>query len=351
MTARIFATIAVALLVAAGPAQATEPFGSPRSEVAISVLEFPVGLRNIGMGATGVADVNQPSNGYYNPATLAWSEAAMFSFGYQDLFTHVSMTDSRLSFGHRSTGDSTGNSWRVGGVLGYTTFDIESVVVRTIYLPEGTGESRDVSDYYLTSAVAGAWQRGRESFAAGVAAKYLTLDYSDATSWLFDYGFVAAIDIFIDGSTLKPRLGFAVTDLDTGLEIDSTEYDIAGQTRFGVGVDFATPPTKHAGRDVALASGSFDADYTDAGNYDSFWSIGWELSVLELVQARAGYQWYENDSGYTNNRSNLSFGFGIGWEFGKWIVHADYAHVRPRPAYFNVDLDRDMFGATLGARF
>ncbi len=337
-------TLLAGTVLLANAAFAAEPFAGAHTEISITVLDLPQGLRNLGMGATGVADVNQPSNGYYNPATLAWSDAAMFTFGYQDLLPKLSMTDSRLSFGHRWTSDSSTDSWRLGGVLGYTTLDIESQVVRTIFLPGGTGEARDFSDNYVTSAVAGAWERGRESFAAGISTKYLTLDYGDGTSWLFNYGFVAAIDILDNGATLKPRLGFAAANIDTGLQTDSTEYDIAGQTRVGVGLDFATAPTKWASRDVALASGSFNADYTDRGQFGSLWSFGWELSIVELFQARAGYQSYENSN-------TISLGIGIGWEFGRWIAHADYAHVSPASPFYQLDLDRDMFGATLGARF
>lgn len=346
MTSRNFVAIAVALATAITTGVASA------SEISVTIFEFPVGIRNIGMGATGVSGVNQPTTGYYNPATLAWADAAYAAYSYEDIFLDVSMTDIRAAYGIRRSDESSDNAWRLGGAIGYTLLDFNPRVVRTVYLPEGTGVYRE-RDYYLTSALAGAWERGNESIGAGVAAKYLTLDYSDenAGTWAFDYGFVAAVKILIDESMVRPRAGFSVTNKDTGLEINGTEEAIAGQMRIGIGFDFATPPTMYSGRDVALASGSFDADYADGGRYDSFWSIGWELSILELVQARAGYQWYEEESGYSDPRSNLSFGFGIGWEFRRWIVHADYAHVRPRPEYLGVDLDRDMFGATLGARF
>jgi hypothetical protein len=352
MTTRSFVTIAIALTALVTSTEAAEPFAGRRSDISVTFLEFPQGLRNIGMGATGVSDINQPTTGYYNPATLAWADATWVTFGYQELFLDVTMTDTRMVYGNRWSDESSENAWRLGGVVGYTTMDLEAQVVRTVYLPEGTGETWNPHDYYLTSALAGAVERGNESLAAGVAAKYLSLDSGsgDSEAWLFDYGFVAAMRILINGSMLRPRLGFSATNLDTGLEIDSTEYDIVGQMRVGIGVDFATPPTTYASRDVALASGSFAADYTDRGDYDSFWSIGWEVSILEMVQARAGYQWYEDGPTNQGDRSNLWLGFGVGWVFGRWTVRADYAHMNPRPNYFDLDINQDMFGVTLGGR-
>jgi hypothetical protein len=343
-------TIAVVFLATAAVSEAAEPFAGRHSDISITVLELPQGLRNIGMGATGVSDINPPTTGYYNPATLAWADAASLTFGYQELFLDVTMTDTRLVYGNRWGNDSSEKAWRLGGVIGYTTMDLDEQVVRTVYLPEGTGETFDASDYYLTSALAGAVERGKISLGAGVAAKYLSLGSPDGDNdaWLFDYGFVVATNISMDGSVLRPRIGVAFTNLDTGIEIDSTEYDIAGQTRVGVGVDFATPPTRCAGRSVALASGAFDADYTD--REDSYGSIGWELSILEMVQMRVGHQWYQDGSTNQNDRSNLWLGFGAGWVFGRWTVHADYAHMNPRPNYFDVDIDQDMFGATLGVQ-
>ena len=351
MSSHTLATIAIVLLATATTSKAAEPFAGPHTDISVTTLEFPVGIRNVGMGATGVADLNQPTTGYFNPATLAWVDAAYATYAYEELILDFAITDVRAAFGNRWGDESSNDVWRLGGELGYTMLDYNNEPIRTIFLPEGTAESIE-RDYYLTSAIAGGWERGNESIGVGAAAKYLTLDRSndDPHSWLFDFGLVAAKKIMVNGAMVRPCFGVSFANVDTGLGIDSTEYDVAGLTRYGVGVDFATAPTQWASRDVALASGSFDADYTDRGKYDSLWSIGWELSILELVQARAGYQWYDDD-GYADDRSNLSLGFGIGWEFGQWIIHGDYAHVRPRPNSVDVDLDRNMFGATLGARF
>jgi hypothetical protein len=333
------ATAAAATLV--GSAVAVEPFASPHSETSVFILESPVGVRNVGMGVTGVSDFNQPSSDFFNPATLAWADAAWLSFSYEDLFLDISKTDTRLVLGHRWGDESSRDKWRLGGAVGYTSVDYHNVPVRTVFRPEGTGEFL-THDYYIVSALALAWERGNEAIAAGVSGKYLDLQFSD--SWLLDYGFVATTTFMLDGSMLRPRAGFAQTNFDSGLG-DSTQYDVAEQTRFGLGLDFATSPTARWGRDVSAAGASLNVDYTDRGRYDSLWSIGFEMSVLELLQLRAGYEWYEDDY------NEVAFGLGVGWEFGRWAVHADYAHTVLMPSYLDLDTDRDLFGATLGAHF
>ncbi|MCI0452763.1 MAG: hypothetical protein L0Z51_10300 [Candidatus Latescibacteria bacterium] len=334
-------------MTAASPSLAAEPFAKVGTTSMLAVLDFPVGVRNMGMGGTGVADMSQPANGYFNPASLAWTDATYVSYGHEDLFFDIEMNDARLTSGYR-WGDSSGNAWRLGGGFGYTAMTMEPVVVRTVFLPEGTGESYEPDDYYVTTALAGAWERGGESIAVGVAAKYVRIEFAsdEGTAWAFDYGFVAAKGFIAGGSMLRPRVGFSMTNIGEELEYDDRFSDIAGETRMGLGFDFASPAKRTWGRNVAAVSGAFDADHVDRDVGDSYWAFGWEVSALQFIQMRAGYQWFDRD-----NYSVVSLGYGMGWEFGRMILRADYTHVSEPPTFFGVDRDRDLFGATVGARF
>ena len=343
------ATVAVALLAASRVTLAAEPFARVNTTTTFAVLDTPQGIRNVGMGATGVSNITQPTSGWYNPATLAWTDAFFLSSNYQTWVQDATLSDTRVVAGH-DWGDSTAtDTWRLGGELGYTRIDFE-FPERTIYLPEGTGRTLKTTDHALTSAIAVGWQRGGEAIAFGASAKYLNLEgyNEDLSGWAFDYGLVAAVSLDIDGSLLRPRVGFAMVNMDDGIEIDSLEFSMENRARVGLGLDFATPKQTFSGRDVSLASAAMDVDYTDRERFSSFWAMGWEVSILELVQARAGFRWYdEND--YSSWRY---LGFGVGWDFGGWVLRADYAHEAPANPYFGtMDLDRDMFGATVGARF
>ncbi|HET6462358.1 MAG TPA: hypothetical protein VFH33_01035, partial [Candidatus Krumholzibacteria bacterium] len=68
-------TLTLLLIVsslAVRPAHATEPFAKVGTYTG-EWLAFPVGVRNIGMGATGAADITAFGTGHYNPATIAWA--------------------------------------------------------------------------------------------------------------------------------------------------------------------------------------------------------------------------------------------------------------------------------------
>jgi len=308
-----------------------------------------VGVRNLGMGATGVSSTSRLGSAYYNPATIAWADAATLSLGYLDGPIDIEMTDTRAAYGFLGGDDASKNVWRLGAEIGFTTLGVDPIVVRTIFLPEGTGETFDPDYNYLTSTLALAWEHGNEAIAAGVSGKYLHLNRPGGTadSWLLDFGLIASWKYMLSGSMLRPRAGFSMTNLDTGLEYDSREYRIAGQTRYGGGVDFVAPPMTTWGRSVAAASVAFDVDYVDRGRYNSYWALGWEISVLEFFQARAGYQWFDSPSSSTN----LSLGVGIGWDFGHWMTRIDYAHFTPNINSDSLELDRDTVSATFGARF
>ncbi len=339
----LLAMVAVALVVR--PAGATEPFARGGTTT-VAILESPVGARNVGMGGTGVANIEQSTSSYYNPASLAWARDPRAGFGYEEGPFDIKVTDSRMNYGHRWGDDGSANVWRLGGEIGYTRYDMEPQPVRTIFLPDGTGELYDPSDSYVTACVAGAWERGGQSIALGVSGKYLRMTGAeDAESWLLDYGAIAAVRIGLDESVITPSVGVSVSNSDTGLEYDDWVFDILGTTRYGGGVDFQAARSTVWGREVAVVGSAVNAEYVDRERLSSYWAVGWELSAVEFAQFRAGYQWYDE-----NGQSALCLGGGLGWEFGPMIVQADYAHFSPRNNYLSTDLSRDTFAFTLGAR-
>jgi len=256
------------------------------------------------------------------------------------------MTDWRATFGRQSRSDSD-SSLSVGVMFGYTDLVLEGTL-RTIFEPEGFHAK--LRDYYWTAGLALGWERGRASFGGGATGKYMNLDLLSSTgaahAWLFDFGLAAAMIFEFDESFVRPRIGFSVTNLDNGLTLEGIEYDVTGQKMIGAGVDVGLPSTDFAGRRVAAFGASADIDYHDREAEDHFWALGWEVSLFELVQARAGFQWYGDDY-----HGVQTLGAGIGWEFGRWVVRADYARFMPDVDAFDADFDRDVFGGSVGADF
>ncbi|HEX5130883.1 MAG TPA: hypothetical protein VFX92_00200 [Candidatus Krumholzibacteria bacterium] len=332
----------VLVLVAQVPVRAAEPFAKVRVATRATVLDFPRGIRNIGMGSTGAASVSQPANGYFNPASLAWADGLTLSGEYQD-FAYESLDPAfNLSDIRASVGTQRPAGWSFGGLLGYSAFRAEPQIVRTIYLPDGTGETFDVDDYYLTVLGAAAWTRGVATVGAGVSGKYLSLNGNDA--WLLDLGVLVALAFRPDSTLIRPRVGVSVSNLDSGWGYDGREYDLGDESRIGIGLDIASRPIGIAGRRVPVIASAVDVDWVfQPAQYadDGYWAIGWEVSAADLLQVRIGQE-------SQRNLDKSAYGFGLGWTFGRWMIRGDYA--RESWDTFLGHAKTDAFGVALGAR-
>ena len=318
------------------------PCSAIAQDTYLDLLEFEYGIRNMGMGGTGVSSVTRMPSSYFNPATLAWADGLALAYETQpfEVFNlDLDITDVRLTFGD----DSSENGWRLGGEAGYRRFHYELQDV--IFPPLGDVERTD--DLYFAALAAGF---RTENFAgsAGVSMKRSTIETNDGDSSVetMDVGVIAAFPVLVSGSLLQPRLGVSIAGFDNGVEINTTTYGIRNVTRAGAGLDLAMPDQEWAGRQVSLATASLDVDYIGREDDDSSWATGFEVGVLELLFLRAGYEWRHDDN-YTIRR----LGAGLGWEMGRWFARADYAHETPSPTFYFVEsLSRDMYGIILGAR-
>jgi hypothetical protein len=244
--------------------------------------------------------------------------------------------------------DSTARAWHFAGSFGYTVLDIPAQTERTIFLPEGTGRTIDENDWMLSALGAASWTHGVMSFAAGGTAKMIQLAPNDLTMWSFDVGVLAAFPLEIsEGGRFRPRLGYAALNLDTGTSYDTRTVEVQTENRGGFGFDLETPPANVFGQSVTSARFSFDYDLIDRqGDSVTKYGVGFELSIVNMVHVRYGLI----DDNY------VTYGAGIGWDYGRALFRMDYAHVEPQEDNFptglsNVDFDRDTFGALVGVRW
>lgn len=322
------------------PARATEP--SSRT----SFLTEQRGVRSLGLGSTGAASVYAAASGHVNPATVAWADATLLStsrleYGYPDDFDiGIGYNDTRLLSGWSFTDEAGGDGWRLGGLIGYTNEDMDPQMVRTIYLPEGTGETFDPNDSIYSALAAASWTKGGVTLGAGLAAKYVDFARLDS-GWAFDWGMLAAVSFEPGGALIRPRVGVCASNMDTGFTESDTEYDLAGESRVGLGADFASRPRSFAGRVVPVVAASLDYDYVTPTDESGHSALGWEMSLFDLVQGRVGL---EEDWTDIN-----AWGLGLGWEFGRWMVRADYAHQAWGTSPWK--LETNALGVAAGARF
>jgi hypothetical protein len=338
----------LAVLAPAG-VQATERFVRIVSYV-VSPLLSPRGARNLGMGSTGTASVNPVSTGYFNPATIAWTDGFLLAGEYQDqtysaaeyldpassaFSDERTATDVRLSAGLLLSPE-----WRIGGLVGYQSVERFNPFAGLFGTPPDSGEN----DLMLTGLGAVSWTRGTVSIGLGATARHLSfhdvdLDGSDASGWAFDLGVLTAFTFRPGWGMVRPRVGFATTNMDTGWPSTGVHYEIVGEFRLAMGVDIASSTVTVAGRAVPIVSGSLDLDEFSRSDGDSWaLSVGLELSILDLLQARIGHV---DETG-----ADTLYGFGLGWEVGGWMVRGDYA--RQSRSSWTLEQSDDTFGLAVG---
>jgi hypothetical protein len=236
------------------------------------------------------------------------------------------------------------SAWHFGGAITYSQLAID-IEERTIFLPEGTGNSLHIHDWLLSGSGGASWSHGAVSLAAGGSAKYIDVAPNDATLWAFDAGLLAAFPIHFDEGMLRPRLGAAVLNLDTGGSQGSDEYYVPTEKRAGFGFDLETPLVPVFDRAVPSVRFALDYDRIDRENNDNVsLSSGFELCILDALSFRYGVV----DQLYTAQ------GVGLGWDFGRVLFRLDYAHTKPRDERnfaMDLDPDRDALGALFGVRW
>lgn len=297
------------------------------------------------MGATGTADASNLSTGYFNPASVAFADATTFLGSYEDMFIELGLSDAVVSSPIPLHRDSTLAAWNFAGAFGYTRFWLPTQTERTIFLPEGTGRTFDEDDWMISALAAASWSHGPVSLSGGATAKYIELAPRDFDMWSFDVGVIAAFPIDFDGVQVRPRLGYAALNLDTGTPDDRREVFVRTEQRGGFGFDIEALPTLAWGTSVPAVSFAIDYDLIDreGGSLDDF-AAGVEVSVIDFMHFRYG----------VIANSYTTYGLGVGWDYGHVVFGVDYAHTAPRDAsrwMFVDDPDRDTVGALIGVRW
>jgi hypothetical protein len=335
---------ACVVLAAAGRAAATEPFAQVKTYAA-TVLTLPRGVRNIGMGSTGVADVSPSATGDFNPASFAWADAVTATVSNQGWPAAIDLLDVHVSGTFPIRADSADGPWRFGGSLGYVGLLLSPQRVRTIFLPEGTSETIDADDHCFSGSIAAAWTRGAVSLGAGTTATYARLNSGAVSAWAFDVGVIAAFPIQWEGALIRPRAGAASLNIGPSVYYDGRDADLDGEFRGGVGVDVAVPRVIVGGRAVPAVSLSAEVDVAQRSSQtDAVNGYGAEISMLDAVRFRFG------EAAVGASQRERAYGLGLGWDWGSWLVQLDYAHAAPVGRGLD-DFGRDAWGVVAGARW
>lgn len=299
---------------------------SKSGTTAATFLEVGVGAPAIGMGGAYVSVAD-------NATALHWNPAGIASLSQIDVaVVHTSwIADTRFDFA--------GIVLPLGsfGTLGFslTSLSMGDMLVRTIEMPEGTGE------YFSAGDIAGALSYSRqltERFAIGFTAKYIqqTIWHESASGFAIDVGTVFKTDLF-GGMTI----GAALSNFGTSMRMagrDARQFIRLDPSKQGSN-DRIPTEVELASWDLPLffqfgiSTRVFDNDgyrwtiAVDAlhpnDNYESL-NVGTEFVFTDLLFLRAGYHSLFLDQA----EGGLSMGIGVTTSnfLGNMRVGFDYAY-------------------------
>jgi len=277
--------------------------------VAATFLEIPAGAAAVGMGTAFVSNASDASALYWNPAGAARFEKS------EVLANHMSwIADTRFDFAALVL--PLGEAGTVG--VSFTSLGMEDMKVRTVDLPEGTGEYFSANDIAVGISYA---RKLSDRFSVGATVKYIqqSIWHETASAFALDIGTMFRTDL-LGGMVI----GASLSNFGTSLKLDGRDTRQFGRVDatilgsndripstiemdswdlpllFQIGVSFN--PVKE---DVYRWTVAVDALHPN--DNDESVNIGTELAYSEALFLRAGYSsiflpWAEG---------GLSLGFGV----------------------------------------
>lgn len=273
----VFSLIFVSFLFAAG-------------ETGLAVLKVGVGARAVAMGEAFTATSDDASGIYWNPAGSAWMKKRQAFFTHNSWIQGINHNVAALTF-----------PTKIGAFgLGLLLNNIDGFERRTIASEEPTG-TFSAHDFSIGLNYA---RQLSATFSIGANLKYVNekIYIEDATGYMIDIGFRyhAPVEGFYIGGALH-NLGFTNEMVTEKIHLPRT-LRIGGMYNMPLG---------RSSTIVLLA-----VDYVQVVEESSHISIGTEVSPVEVLSLRAGYQ-----TGFAEK--GMSAGFGL--HVSRFAI--DYAYV------------------------
>lgn len=326
--------------------RATEPFVKVLT-VGGDVLEFPRGVRNIGLGAIGAADPASPDNIYYNPAIGFLVDGLHVTTGHYEWGAEIHFRDYGAFYG-KAFSIRPGLDLRVGGGVRYADLKFETSSDLTIFVPEGTGRTLSKRDYYTAFTVGCGLSIGRFDIGLGISAKPTTMEIADSKTDLsaYDVGVLAQARFEFDsGMRIVPSFGISRLNLGSNASWNDYRMKLPEQFRAGFGLRFESQSSSavrdRIGNDRPIVAVSGVVEYVERRDLDEKEGagLGIETSILDVLSVRLSH---------TDNTlvgEGQAYGFGIGWQFRMVRLRIDYASI-PGIAFFG-ESDYDAWGGTV----
>jgi len=282
-------------------------------------LKIPVGARASAMGGAFIANANDASSLFWNPAGIVNVASNDLSFSHTSLWATVSLD-------HASFVHSIEDLGSFG--VSVTVLSMGSMEMTTEEQPEGTGEFFDAQDLMIGASFA---RKLTNDFGVGITAKYVEerIWNEKASGIAFDVGTQYRIG-FRDLTLGMSMMNFG-GDMNYGGRDLSVKYDQNSQLSYNrlAPADLTTddyPLPLHFEVGISMTAITTDqlsmlvaVDVTHPNDNDEHLNLGSEVKIFDRLFLRGGYRF-----GYDTERA--TFGVGIDAPLGDGKIAFDYAY-------------------------
>lgn len=350
--------VLVGLAVAICAVQGTPCWSA--QEAGAVLLQYPIHVRTVSMGETGVADASDPSTIYYNPANVVAPGRAYITASRMDWPDDWFVGD--IWMGRANAGYSwrtRGGSLRWGADLTLGKLDYGEDIVTDIY-GNVLGSAHSFEKVASLALGVGCIVGERFDLSFGVAAKrwwahFASADFTqdiatvEPDAYAFDAGVTAAMRTTVTGWSVDPSLGVAIVDMGPDFEVveGETKDPLPRRFNFGAGVHIASPAHRLGSAEVPLVTLSCNVDGMEPRFGDFEWGMGSELAIAQILFLRSGAHITHHEK---DDPVRSGFGAGIGVPLGHVRARFDYAS----GTYWNGDgyvFKKKYMGATLAWAF
>lgn len=296
---------------------------------AASFLKIPVDPRGSSLASAVVANANDPSAVYWNPAGLSQMKRTEVMFANTDW-----IADLNVSF--LGVGVPLGRWGAVG--IGITYLSMGDMPITTWLDTEGAS-GQTFSAYDACFAVAYA-RRLTDKFSIGVSVKYVmeTISHSTASAFALDIG------TLYDTGFRGLKIGMSFTNFGTKMRLEGRDliikvdpYPTAGSNPTDVianlkAEEWSLPLTFQMGATFNLIEGetfrfTLNADYRDERDYRALGLFGGEFAFKEMFFIRfGGMKRYAVDERHGKFTLNAGAGLNLGIPGSSVRLKVDYSY-------------------------
>ena len=279
-------------------------------------LKIGVGARSAAMGDAYVAIADDATAVYWNPAGIARISGQSVTLNHTEWPADINFDQAAYVFGIK---------W-IPGMLGVNVraLTMSSDIVRTTYLPEGTGETFD----------AGEWAYGlsygrslTDKFSAGFSLNYVQTGLEDVKGQSVTFDFGTLYDIGVMGA----RIGMAIQNIGSDMTFLNEKVKMPVYFRVGGAMDlvqrgdsrvltvaeFTHPPdnseklnlgAEYAFRDYMFLRGGYKLNYDTEGLTAGI-GVKFPLTASKASIARVDYAYQDLDFLVSAHRFSLNISF------------------------------------------